>query len=453
MESRINNLVDWVSKRILPALILFSALSVSGSAAFYSVSGLSKLFAGAALEVMIMAGSLEVAKLVTATLLHRYWKELSFLLKSYLTIAVIILVAITSMGIYGFLSSAYQETFNKLMQRDNKIAFLQEKADFYQSDVTRYEKELEQISNNISTLSNAKATSIQVRDTTVAGGVRQTVSTAELRLSQSRIESEEINRGGIREKRDRVADSLQRYQLDILQLKSDTDVAGELGPLEYLSNLTGVPMDSIINILLLVIVFVFDPLAISLVLAANFAFARISNKDNKKQVPKLPNVEDEQQDFLDNYDDYDDLMYPERDFDPSQYEEYDRAPMSSIPGDLVEKVTRKSEEIDEALNRIYEIYGETGSIDPRDIEVDYDEIEAVDWEIEAEDHSDFEDAEKNIILEEGNPNKRLKDLQRYLEKERIGGINPRLKKDILNEISTIKKQIQDNESDDLTKIY
>ena len=453
MESRINNLVDWVSKRILPALILFSALSVSGSAAFYSVSGLSKLFAGAALEVMIMAGSLEVAKLVTATLLHRYWKELSFLLKSYLTIAVIILVAITSMGIYGFLSSAYQETFNKLMQRDNKIAFLQEKADFYQSDVTRYEKELEQISNNISTLSNAKATSIQVRDTTVAGGVRQTVSTAELRLSQSRIESEEINRGGIREKRDRVADSLQRYQLNILQLKSDTDVAGELGPLEYLSNLTGVPMDSIINILLLVIVFVFDPLAISLVLAANFAFARISNKDNKKQVPKLPNVEDEQQDFLDNYDDYDDLMYPERDFDPSQYEEYDRAPMSSIPGDLVEKVTRKSEEIDEALNRIYEIYGETGSIDPRDIEVDYDEIEAIDWEIEAEDHSDFEDAEKNIILEEGNPNKRLKDLQRYLEKERIGGINPRLKKDILNEISTIKKQIQDNESDDLTKIY
>tara|TARA_B110000902_G_scaffold207661_1_gene236724 strand:- start:668 stop:2029 length:1362 start_codon:yes stop_codon:yes gene_type:complete len=453
MESRINNLVDWVSKRILPALILFSALSVSGSAAFYSVSGLSKLFAGAALEVMIMAGSLEVAKLVTATLLHRYWKELSFLLKSYLTIAVIILVAITSMGIYGFLSSAYQETFNKLMQRDNKIAFLQEKADFYQSDVTRYEKELEQISNNISTLSNAKATSIQVRDTTVAGGIRQTVSTAELRLSQARIESEEINRGGIREKRDRVADSLQRYQLDILQLKSDTDVAGELGPLEYLSNLTGVPMDSIINILLLVIVFVFDPLAISLVLAANFAFARISNKDNKKQVPKLPNVEDEQQDFLDNYDDYDDLMYPERDFDPSQYEEYDRAPMSSIPGDLVEKVTRKSEEIDDALNRIYEIYGETGSIDPRDIEVDYDEIEAVDWEIEAEDHSDFEDAEKNIILEEGNPNKRLKDLQRYLEKERIGGINPRLKKDILNEISTIKKQIQDNESDDLTKIY
>ena len=453
MESGINNLVDWVSKRVLPTLILFSALSVSGSAAFYSVSGLSKLFAGAALEVMIMAGSLEVAKLVTATLLHRYWEELSLLLKSYLTMAVIILVAITSMGIYGFLSAAYQDTFNKLMQRDNKIAFLQEKADFYQSDVTRYEKELEQISNNISSLSNAKATSIQVRDTTVAGGVRQTVSTAELRLSQTRIESEEINRGGIREKRERVADSLQRYQLKILQLKSDTDVAGELGPLEYLSGLTGVPMDSIINILLLVIVFVFDPLAISLILAANFAFDKLktSNKGTKKQAHNLPNVEEEQQYFLDNYDEYDDIMYPERNFD--KYEGADWTPPSNTPDYLVTKVTRKSEEIDEAINKMYEIYGETSSIDLRNIEVDYDKIENTDWEIEEEDHSDFEDAEKNIILEEGDLKKRLRDLQRYLDKERIGGINPRLKKDLLNQISILKKEIQNNESDDLTKTY
>ena len=453
MVKNIQEVLDSISKRVLPTLILLSALSVSGSAAFYSVSGLSKLFAGAALEVMIMAGSLEVAKLVTATLLHRYWKTLSTLLKWYLTLAVVVLVLITSMGIYGFLSSAYQDTFRQLTLRDTKISFVQEKADFYEKDIARFDVELNQISSNISTLSNAKATSIQVRDTTVAGGIRSTVSTAELRLSQSRIESEEVNRASLRAKRQVAADSLQKFQMEVLHLKSDVDVAGELGPLEYLAGLTGIPMDRIINILLLVIVFVFDPLAISLVLASNFAFSRISNKNNKEQVPKLPNVEDEQQDFLDNYGDYDDFMYPEREFNPSEYKGYDQVPMSSIPDDLVKKVTRKSEEIDEALNRIYEIYGETGSIDPREIEVDYDEVEAVDWEIEAEDHSDFEDAEKNIILEEGNPNKRLKDLQRYLEKERIGGINPRLKKDILNEISTIKKEIQDNESDDLTKIY
>jgi len=430
MITAISNFIDWVGKRTLPTLILLSALSVSGSAAFYSVSGLSKLFAGASLEVMIMAGSLEVAKLVTATLLHRYWKTLGGILKWYLTAAVVILVLITSMGIYGFLSAAYQDTFNKLMQRDNKVAFLQEKADFYQSDVTRYEKELEQISNNISTLSNAKATSIQVRDTTVAGGLRSTVSTAELRLSQARIEAEEANRSDIRAKRDQVADSLQKYQLEILQLKSDTDVAGELGPLEYLSGLTGVSMDKIINWLLLIIVFVFDPLAVSLIIASNFAFSRLapSKKSTKKKVPKvpepLPSVEKEQEDWIEWAENLpDEEMYPER------------------------------EMTEEELEKLYQIYGETGSIDPKDLEVEYEEVEAPDWEIEEEEHSDFEDAEKNIILEEEDPNKRLRDLETYLKKERIGGINPRLEKDLMNEINTLKKQLSQDKSDDLTKTY
>ena len=438
MITAISNFIDWVGKRTLPTLILLSALSVSGSAAFYSVSGLSKLFAGASLEVMIMAGSLEVAKLVTATLLHRYWKTLGGILKWYLTAAVVILVLITSMGIYGFLSAAYQDTFNKLMQRDNKVAFLQEKADFYQSDVTRYEKELEQISNNISTLSNAKATSIQVRDTTVAGGLRSTVSTAELRLSQARIEAEEANRSDIRAKRDQVADSLQKYQLEILQLKSDTEVAGELGPLEYLSGLTGVSMDKIINWLLLIIVFVFDPLAVSLIIASNFAFSRLASskksaKNKKLEVSEpLPSVEEEQQKWLDLQDDFpDDTMYPEREMS------------------------------EEELERYYQIYGETGSIDPRDLDVDYEKVYSDtpkeelydDWEIEKEEHPDFDDSDKNIILEEEDPNKRLRDLETYLKKERIGGINPRLEKDLMNEINTLKKQLSQDKSDDLTKTY
>ena len=447
---QLNTMVESVSKRVLPTLILLSALSVSGSAAFYSVSGLSKLFAGAAFEVMVMAGSLEAAKLVTATLLHRYWKTLSNVLKIYLTLAVIVLVLITSMGIYGFLSAAYQDTFNKLMQRDNKVAFLQEKADFYQSDVTRYEKELEQISNNIATLSNAKATSIQVRDTTVAGGVRSTVSTAELRLSQARITSEEANRRGIRAKRDQVADSLQKYQLEILQLKSDTDVAGELGPLEYLSGLTGTPMDVIINILLLVIVFVFDPLAVSLIIAANFAFAQLkprkddeepstkSTQEEVTEVPEprlfnpqryegaewLPDVEDEQEEFLEaEAEKPDAVMYPEREMS------------------------------EEELEKLYAIYGETGSIDPKDLEVDYETVEAPDWEVEAEQHPDFEDAQKNIILEESDTQKQIKDLESYLRKERVGGINPRLEKDLTNQINKLNKKLQQEDDDDLTLTY
>jgi hypothetical protein len=261
-----------LKKGFFPFLVAFSALSVSGSAAFYSVFGLSKLFAGASTEVIIMAGSLEVAKLVTASLLYQYWETINKILKYYLSVAVFILILITSMGIYGFLSAAYQDTFNKLTYVSNEKEFLQQKVDFYEQDLTRFDTELQQILDNITTLSKAKSVSIQVRDTTVAGGVRNTISTAELRLAQSRIDAEEINRTRVQLKRDVAVDSLRKYQSQILSLDNNADVAAELGPLKYLSSLTGYPMNKIINILLLVIIFVFDPLAVALVIAANFAY-------------------------------------------------------------------------------------------------------------------------------------------------------------------------------------
>ena len=269
-----------IQRNLFPFIIAFSALSVSASAAFYSVSGLSKLFAGASFEVIIMAGSLEVAKLVIASLLYQYWDTINKLLRAYLAIAAVVLVLITSMGIYGFLSAAYQETYNKLSIVENEKSFIQQKIDFYQNDVTRYDEELERIASNISILSNAKAQSIQVRDTTVSGGVRQTISTSELRLAQSRIKTEEENRKDVQARREIAADSLQKFQLQVLELDNNTEVAGELGPLQYLSGLTGVSMDRIINWLLLIIIFVFDPLAISLVIAANFAFDKARPKKN-----------------------------------------------------------------------------------------------------------------------------------------------------------------------------
>jgi len=292
-------MINRIKRNLFPGIIALSALSVSASAAFYSVSGLSKLFAGATFEVIIMAGSLEVAKLVIASLLYQYWDTINKYLRTYLTIAAIVLVLITSMGIYGFLSAAYQETYQKLIVNENQIEFLENKAKFYEDDVIRYEADLERISNNISTLSGAKATSIQVRDTTSSTGFRSTVSTAELRLSQSRINVEEENRKAIQVKREVAADSLQNIKLEVLALQNNSDTVGELGPLQYLSGLTQTPMDKIINILLLVIIFVFDPLAISLVIAANFAF----DKANRKNLYNEYEDEVEEDDIWDALDD------------------------------------------------------------------------------------------------------------------------------------------------------
>ena len=307
-------MIKQFSKGIFPGIIALSALSVSASAAFYSVSGLSKLFAGATMEVIIMAGSLEVAKLVVASLLYKYWDTLNKALRTYLTVATVVLVLITSMGIYGFLSAAYQDTYRQLATKENQTAFITQKKDFYEKDVIRYDSELERISRNISTLSNAKSSSIQVKDTSLAAGFRTTISTSEIRMASKRIEVEEENRKAVQEKRVVAADSLQKFQLEILELDNNTEVAGELGPLQYLSGLTGTPMDKIINILLLIIIFVFDPLAIALVVAANFAFDQAYKRNLYGELEDEPKP-----DLCSDLDNKDPEVFEE--WDPG-YEEY-----------------------------------------------------------------------------------------------------------------------------------
>ena len=399
-----------LKKGLFPFIIAFTALSVSASAAFYSVSGLSKLFAGASFEVIVMAGSLEVAKLVIASLLYQYWSVINKGLRVYLTVATFILVLITSMGIYGFLSSAYQDTYRQLTIKNNKTSFLTQKKDFYNKDVIRYDEELERISNNISTLSNAKVSNIQVRDTTVSSGFRSTISTTELRLSQKRIDVEEQNRKDVQAKREQVADSLQKYQLAILELENDSDVAGELGPLEYLSKLTNTSMDKIINYLLLVIIFVFDPLAISLVISANFAFDQAYPKKEEEEAEEVEDEEEKTEDI-----------------------------------EVEHEIVTPSDLTEEERLQLFAIYGESGSLDV------YEEEE--DWEIESETSSSFEDETTNIVkTKKDELNDQLSNLESYLNRERIGGINQTLERNLKKEISILKSQI-DGEDDDTTIIY
>jgi hypothetical protein len=265
-------------------LLGLSALFVGFNAAFFSVTGLAKLFAGASVSVMIMASSLELAKLITAGYLYNYWDKINKGFRIYLSIGVVILILITSLGIYGFLTAAFQDTLNQYNVSSKQKAFLQQKESYWGSDVARFDKELERISNNISTLSNAKSTGIQVRDTTSSTGFRQTISTTELRLSQKRIEVEEQNRREVQSKREVAADSLQSIQLKILELDTDTETGSELGPLQYLSTLLDKPMTDIINWFILIIIFVFDPLAVSLIIAFNLAVKVDKGEVDKKKV-------------------------------------------------------------------------------------------------------------------------------------------------------------------------
>ena len=249
-----------------------------------------------------MASSLELAKLITAGYLYNYWEKINKTFRIYLSIAVVILVLITSLGIYGFLTSAFQDTFNQYSIKDKQLSFLQQKEKFWEDDVARYDNELERISQNISTLSNAKATGIQVRDTSSATGFRNTISTTELRLSQKRISVEEENRKGVQSKREVASDSLQSIQIRILDLESSEGVSSELGPLEYLSGLLDRPMDVIINWFILIIIFVFDPLAVALVIAFNNALKVDRGIVDKEKIIRKRELYDETPDEFDSFD-------------------------------------------------------------------------------------------------------------------------------------------------------
>ena len=352
-----------IQERIFPFIIATSALSVSASAAFYSVSGLSKLFAGAAFAVIIMATSLEVAKLVIASLLYQYRKTIPRLLKYYLSVAAVVLVLITSMGIYGFFSAAYQETAAKAGSIDSQIALIETKRDNVKEQLAVYNEEKTSINTAVSDLrSGLSNNKIQYRDRET-GQIITTTSSSTRRALEKQLDQAIIRQTEINTKVDVLNEQLFEYETEIVEVKSSNDIAGELGPLKYLSGLTGIPMDKIINYLLLTIIFVFDPLAIALVIAANFAFEKLIPKTKNNIYGEKVVVEDdgfwteeEMEDFNEQFN-ADDLLPDEDDMEElhedlfgeeeEKIEEVEENPLSQMEFDFTKLSEKDWEIVDE----------------------------------------------------------------------------------------------------------
>ena len=272
-----------MKERIFPFVIALSALSVSASAAFYSVFGLAHLFAGASTEVIIMAGALEAAKLVVASLLYQYWDTINKVLRTYFMIATFILMVITSGGIYGFLSGAYQETATQSEFLDRQVAIIdQKRTRFIESrdDLKITVKEL--------TTSLSNPTMIQYVDKE-SGQLVTTTSSRQRTLLETQLSEAKVNL-------DAATDSIAVLDVRILDAQIGNESARELGPLKYMAELTGQPMSKIVNWFMILIIFVFDPLAIAMVVAANMAFAHVKGvaRDPKDyEVYKSPLYTDE----------------------------------------------------------------------------------------------------------------------------------------------------------------
>lgn len=274
-----------IKKRIFPFIIALSALSVSASAAFYSVTGLSKLFAGASTQVMVMAGSLEVAKLVIASLLYQYWDELNKVLRTYLMVAATVLILITSMGIYGYLSAAYQTTASQAVNAEAQVTLLETKKQNFVQQRDLYAKEKDNLVKGIEQLqtglSNSRNSHVDKK-----GNLIQSSDAASRKSFERQLDNTTSRQNEVSGKLDELNNKIFELDTQIVEARAGNDKAGELGPLKYLSTLTGTSMDKIINWLLLIIVFVFDPLAIALVIAANFAFSQIAPKEELHEEEK-----------------------------------------------------------------------------------------------------------------------------------------------------------------------
>ena len=284
-----------MKKYLLPTLIALSALSISAAAAFYSVTGLAKLFAGVETAVIWMASSLEVAKLVVASLLYQYWKKVGWALRFYLTLALLILMAITSAGIYGYLSSGYQDTANKSGVVDKEIALIDNKIKLKTEDKTFTAEQLQQTKQSISQLRSALGNNNQTyKDKN--GNVMVTSSSANRKAYEKQLEYALKDEEKLSNKINTLDSTIAVLSEQKLEKESNAELAGELGPLKYIAKLTGYPMDKIINWFLLIIIFVFDPLAIALVIAANFAFAQLRKPEqlamyNEKPIDVVPQEE------------------------------------------------------------------------------------------------------------------------------------------------------------------
>jgi hypothetical protein len=233
----------------LKFLVGFSALIIAGCAAFFSVTGLGVLFSGASTAVMVMAGSLEFAKLVAATYLKQMWDEIKGFNKWYLTIAVGILMMITSAGIFGYLSNAFQAQSLQLQQVDREVLVFSTKIEQNNSQITQLNTQLGQLSSTQNTIldkgtvNNRLLRSIDNKDRQVAT-INKKISTLQ---DENAKNTEKIN------------------EIKIKNL----DLEKEVGGFRFIAEAFGIELKNVVKFFIFLIVIVFDPLAIALIIAFN----------------------------------------------------------------------------------------------------------------------------------------------------------------------------------------
>jgi hypothetical protein len=282
-----------------------SALLLASCAAFFSVKGIALLFAASFWGVAIMAGSLEVAKLVSASYLYRYWSSINYLLKKYMLSATILLMCITSLGIFGFLSDAFQRNFSQYSLNLNKIQSLKSQQNFYISQIDFNKnklKDLIELQKTYQTsLDNAVKQDVTTTKTTSGGffSSAKTEKVTDIKLVESKnkiVEGSQSNINNLFSQISTATSDLQNLEKqslensqEIMKLESD-NTKGEIGTFKFVAEAFGLKIENAVRIFIILIVIVFDPLAVCLVIAYNSMIKKIENQEELKPKQKIQNI-------------------------------------------------------------------------------------------------------------------------------------------------------------------
>jgi hypothetical protein len=234
-------------------LVGLVALLVASCAAFFSVQGLANLYSGQFLAVCIMASSLEVGKLIAASYLHRFWNKTTLLLKTYLIVAVLILMGITSLGIFGFLSSAYQANHSK-------IELVNTKKEVLIAQRVNISQEIDSLKERASTLNAAR----EAQEKRLPSMSKVAAKPIYEDIAKS---SEEISK--IQSRAEDLSKKIFESDEEIIKLESERGRVNDIGTLQFVANIFHIQIEEVVKWFTLALVIVFDPLAVCLVLAYN----------------------------------------------------------------------------------------------------------------------------------------------------------------------------------------
>jgi hypothetical protein len=272
------------SKSRFPWILGATALFIALCAACFSVYGIATLFAGATISVMVMASSLEIGKLVATTFLYRYWEKCQRFLKTYLVIAVLALLVITSLGIFGYLSAAYQKSSIEFAVAQDRIKTVESQKAFYQDKIVAAKKRSDDL-GKLRSSQEARMSEVLTNEFLSRNPIQLK------QLQQQTVDLISQTDKDMKEQNDKIQTSIEdirKIDEQVNQLKLGSAEKKDIQTFKFVADALGLSLDTVARWFIISIIFVFDPLAICLILAYNVAVYRKEDErvyDNKPIQP------------------------------------------------------------------------------------------------------------------------------------------------------------------------